>query len=301
MKARYFLLLFTFSLIGSCFGATPWQANELSHLIGSGSWQAVEKFSTKLLQSNPTPQQQSLLTYNLGLSQLQQKKYSQAQQSFESVIKSKVMPDLQAKASYNLGLSLYGLKKIEEAKKAFEQALLLNPNDDDSRHNIEVLQKDQQSKKSSSPKDKPQKPQSSPKNDQQEQKGQKKDPSDHKDGPRRDRSDKDKKPGQPGSSPQDSRPGDHRSPGQQNGSPGQTPTQSQPHQPPSDGKDKGEGAQPKDPFHGQAASGPPMTAAQKEAAERSRLLDFFRQQERDGRPPVRAVPQQRPPVGGQTW
>jgi Ca-activated chloride channel homolog len=87
----------------------------------------------------------ALAEYNLGCAQLGQHKYSEAYQSFARALpyaKGVLLQD----NWYNLGYTAFyiGVKKGEaekwqEALDGFKQVLLLNPQDDDARYNLELI------------------------------------------------------------------------------------------------------------------------------------------------------------------
>ena len=53
---------------------------------------------------------------------------------------SKADPDLRARAYYNLGNSFYRQGQFAEAIAAYQEALKLNPDDQDAKHNLELAQ-----------------------------------------------------------------------------------------------------------------------------------------------------------------
>lgn len=53
---------------------------------------------------------------------------------------SKADPDLRARAYYNLGNSFYRQGQFAEAIAAYKEALKLNPDDQDAKHNLELAQ-----------------------------------------------------------------------------------------------------------------------------------------------------------------
>jgi tetratricopeptide (TPR) repeat protein len=54
---------------------------------------------------------------------------------------SKADPDLRARAYYNLGNSFYRQGQFAEAIAAYQEALKLNPDDQDAKHNLELAQR----------------------------------------------------------------------------------------------------------------------------------------------------------------
>lgn len=254
MRTRLLLILLMI-LAGaqSTLAIPPWDAGAMMKAAENANWSKSESVLRKLRSQKLPSQQQSQVDYNLGLSLYNQEKYEEALPFFQSAAKVQDNNALKAKALYNQGNSYFKLEKLDEAKKSYQQALLSNPEDDDARHNIEVVLEKQKQQQNKNNKDQQQKQDQNQDKDQDKNKDQnkKKNQDDKKD----QQGDQDKK------KPQEK-----------------------------DEKQK----------NGQ----PQMTEAEKkkarEAAERQRLLEYFRQQEKDGRPPVR-VRAQAPPVEGKTW
>ena len=98
----------------------------------------------------------------LGAEQAQ-KAHDEALQALQTQDKS-----LQAGAAFELGLSEEQLGHPDQAMKAYEQALALNPDDADSKVNLELLLKTQEERKQNQPQ--PQQQQSKEKNQQDKQK-----------------------------------------------------------------------------------------------------------------------------------
>lgn len=293
MRRRCTALLLGLALSAPAWAVTPWQAQELTDAIAAGTWEQSEKLCREVLPKTPDTQEALAVKYNLGLSLLQQKKNEEAVSLFETVAKDAADKSLRAKASYNLGNTLFAMDKMDEAQKAFEESLLLDSNDDDARYNIEVIlrkkKQDEQNKQQQNQDKKDQnKDENQDKDDQNkdqqskndENKDQNKDgkPDQNKDGkPDEQQKGEPKKDGQGQQPPEDQRQGDAQN-GKEQG-----------------GKDKGE----------QREGDTAMSAAEKKAAEeaqeRARLLEYFRQQERDNQPRRVGVQATSPPPGGKTW
>lgn len=261
MRTR--LLLILVMILTAAQGALaipPWDAGAIMKAAEEANWAKTESILRKLRAQKLPSQQQSQVDYNLGLSLYNQEKYQDALPLFQSAAKVQDNRALKAKALYNQGNSYFKLEKLEEAKKAYQQALLSNPDDDDARHNIEVILEKQK---------------------QQQQQDKNKEQQQNKD----QNQNKDQDQDQDKNQDKDQNKGKDQKKNQQE-------KQNQ--------KDDQQKSQPKEQKNGQ----PEMTEAEKkkarEAAERQRLLEYFRQQEKDGRPPVR-VRAQAPPVEGKTW
>lgn len=248
----------------------PWDARSITRAINEGNWQVCEAFYRQLQESELDAEQQALVDYNLALSLYHQERYEEALPLFESVSGNKSDPSLATKALYNLGNTLFRLERLEPAKEAFEKALLANPDDDDARHNIEVILDQQQ--------------------DQSSDSGDSDDDSDE--------SDNDDQQGDPGD-PGDQGEGDQGEGDQSEGDNQQGDSQDQDGS--ADSQDADGNTEPAD---SEPAEGKEMSEAEKkkaqEEAERARLFDYFHQQDRERRPPMQFEPQP-PPVRGKTW
>ncbi len=90
-------------------------------------------------------------TFNLGGSQYKLKEFSDAEESFMEAAQSSDSEVL-GRAHYNLGNSLFRQGRVEESVEAFKQALRLNPNDHQAKHNLEfVLTQQQQQEQQQQP------------------------------------------------------------------------------------------------------------------------------------------------------
>lgn len=259
---------------------TPWDAASIGQAVAEGTWERSETLYRELLEDPNTASQQMLVKYNLGLSLFNQQKYEDALPFFEEVSADKVDLELAARAMYNKGNTLHALEKVEEAKEAFKQALLMNPDDDDARYNLEVLQEEEDKQNQQNPNQ----DQDQNKDQNQDQKDQNKDQNDQNQDQKDQKKDGDKQK-QDGDKDQKDDAQDQKGKGEQ----------------PKDGKpDKGDSQDQDKPGQQQPQMSEAERKAMEEAQERARLLEFFKQQERDGRPAVRVAPQ-RPPVEGKTW
>lgn len=248
MNSRVLLLIVFLS--GVAQAITPWEKHSITRALGQSAWETSEQLFRKLQETELPPEQAAQVEYNLGLSLYHQEKFEEALPLFESA--AKIEDDaLKAKALYNQGNSLYNLERLPEARSAFEKALLLNPEDDDARYNIElILDQQQQNQKS---------------NDSQDSEESKEE--------------------------QDSQP--------ENGSGENSEEQQQ-----QENQDQQQQQQSQNGKDQKQESSQEMTPEEKrqaqEEAEKARLLDYFKQQEREGRPATR-VRAQSPPVSGKTW
>jgi len=109
--------------------------------------EAAKQYEAALQQNKDN----TTANFNLGNTQFKSGNYDVASKKYEALSSSKDK-DLRAKSFYNQGVSLAKQKKFEEAVNAFKQSLRSNPNDDDTRENLqkamnELRQQQQQDKK----------------------------------------------------------------------------------------------------------------------------------------------------------
>jgi len=82
------------------------------------------------------------LEFNIADSYYRLADYAAAEQSFGRVLSLGGDDDLAQQAYYNLGNTLYQQGRLDEAIEAYEQALVLDPEDEDARHNLEFVQRE---------------------------------------------------------------------------------------------------------------------------------------------------------------
>jgi Ca-activated chloride channel family protein len=128
-----FCLLIPFQIV---FGAVD--RNKVKNGINSFSeekWdEALNQFQDALLDDPSNP----LVHFNVGDGYYKNQKFEEALDSFEKTIWTSDV-SLQQKAFYNLGNSYYKLDKYQEAIDAYKKALELDPNDEDAKHNLELV------------------------------------------------------------------------------------------------------------------------------------------------------------------
>ncbi len=102
----------------------------------------------KALEKNP---EEKRAVYNLGNSLYKQGKYNESQQKYLEIINTTKEKSEKAMAYYNLGNSYLKEKKYKESIELYKNALKLNPNDFDSKYNLEYARRmlimEQQSQK----------------------------------------------------------------------------------------------------------------------------------------------------------
>lgn len=108
----------------------------------AGSYDKAEVAYRKALEKNP---KSAIASYNLGNALFAQKKDSAAVQSLENAAKMETIPMRRAQAFHNMGVICQSHKMYGDAINAYQSALRLNPNDDETRYNLELCK--QQKKK----------------------------------------------------------------------------------------------------------------------------------------------------------
>ena len=86
--------------------------------------------------------------FNLADALYEQKNYEEASKMFNDIASQKTSKKVKAEAYHNLGNSLLDQQKIEESIEAYKNALRNNPNDKETKYNLEyakqLLKKQQQ-------------------------------------------------------------------------------------------------------------------------------------------------------------
>jgi tetratricopeptide (TPR) repeat protein len=137
---------------------------------------ALEAYQKAQVRSPEQPE----IRYNLGTTLYQVDKYREAASELESGLAKAKTNDLKANAWYNFGNANYRLGQFDQSIEAYRNALDLNPDDQDAKFNLELLQKKKaafemkQSKRDKERKEKPPQSRSQQKKDQNQGGGQNK-------------------------------------------------------------------------------------------------------------------------------
>jgi Ca-activated chloride channel family protein len=130
-----FLLSITIALAacGSTVAGSNRQGNKLYH---QGKYDEALSAYQEAQAEQPDLAE---LHYNVGNTLHRKEDYQEAAAETLQGL-SKADPDLRARAYYNLGNSFYRQGQFPEAIAAYKEALKLNPDDQDAKHNLELAQ-----------------------------------------------------------------------------------------------------------------------------------------------------------------
>ncbi len=90
------------------------------------------------------------LNYNLGIAYYKEANYQAAQSAFARASQNAKTASLQKEAFYNLGNSFFMQENYQDAVNAYENALKIDPEDKDAKHNLELAKKKQQEEENKS-------------------------------------------------------------------------------------------------------------------------------------------------------
>ena len=105
-----------------------------------GDFAKAEVSYRKALEKNDRNPQ---AIYNLGNALMGQQKDSAAVAQFENAAKVETNPLRKSKAYHNMGVICQTKKMFAEAIEAYKQSLRLNPDDDETRYNLELCKRQQ--------------------------------------------------------------------------------------------------------------------------------------------------------------
>ena len=149
--------------------------SEGNHVYGKSKYTDAEVAYKKALEKNPKSKEAQ---FNLGNSYYKQQRFDEAMREYGNSGVSMKSPEERAATYYNTGNSLYQSNKYQEAINAYKQSLRLNPNDEDTRYNLQMAraklaqqqqQQKQQNKNQKQDQNKDQQKQNQPQNQQQNQ------------------------------------------------------------------------------------------------------------------------------------
>lgn len=96
--------------------------------------EANNKYRDALVNNPENP----IIHFNIGNVQYKKKKFEEAMKHYEKSLSSDDILT-QSKSYYNMGNTLYRMGKLPESILAYTQALILNPNDEDAKYNLEFV------------------------------------------------------------------------------------------------------------------------------------------------------------------
>jgi len=145
-------------LIGPLMASGSGLLNQGNRYYQQGDYEkALEKYRQAQIASPGKPQ----INFNLGDAYYKMENYPEAEREYQNSLSFRDKK-LRAAAYYNLGNTAYRQAKLDEAIDFYKKSLVLNPDDEDSKYNLEyVLAQKLSGKKMTSPRQKP--PEKSPK------------------------------------------------------------------------------------------------------------------------------------------
>jgi Ca-activated chloride channel family protein len=159
------------------FGFSSFSQNTKKAIIkGNKAYQKNDYTTAENLYRDALKNQDTNATanYNLGNALYRKNNSEEAAKSYDDAIAATNDNAIKQKAFYNKGVALQAAKKIPECISAYEKALMLNPNDEDARQNLQRALKEQQKQqqknkdqKKKQDKNKKQQPKNQPQNNQQ--------------------------------------------------------------------------------------------------------------------------------------
>jgi Ca-activated chloride channel family protein len=109
--------------------------NEGIKAFEQAQWdESLQNFQDALLDDPENP----IGHYDVGQALYKKKNYQEALASYEKALSSQDLA-LKQKSYYNLGNTYYQLNKYQEAIQNYIKALDLDPNDQDAKHNLELV------------------------------------------------------------------------------------------------------------------------------------------------------------------
>ena len=109
--------------------------SEGNHVYNKSKFTDAEVEYKKALEKNSKSKEAQ---FNLGNSYYKQQRFDEAMREYANSGTSMKSPDERAATYYNAGNSLYQSNKYQEAINAYKQSLRLNPNDEDTRYNLQM-------------------------------------------------------------------------------------------------------------------------------------------------------------------
>ena len=164
------LLLFC---CGSSFAQSPKKSIAAGNkAYGENNYELAEKEYKEALKKSGN---NSTASYNLGNTLYRKDNTEEAVKQYDNAIQNTTDNNIKQQAFYNKGVAYQKAKKLPECILAYKNALILNPNDEDARQNLQRALKKQQEQQKDKKQDKNKK-EDKDKKDQQNKDQQKQDP-----------------------------------------------------------------------------------------------------------------------------
>ena len=103
-------------------------------LYKEGKFEEAITAYQQALQQNP---ENITAKYNLAAARFRNSKFEEAQKEYEGVLEKTNDRSLKQKATYNNGVAFTKQTKLDESIEAYKKALMLNPQDADTRFNLQ--------------------------------------------------------------------------------------------------------------------------------------------------------------------
>lgn len=137
-KSLFILLIFSGITINSSAQNENKFIRQGNRAFEEGDFKKAEIDYRKALDKN---QKSVKGEYNLGGAIYQQENYEEAQRLYEQLASTNLKPEQKAMTYHNLGNSFLQMQKPEPAIEAYKNALRNNPNDLDTKYNLEFAKK----------------------------------------------------------------------------------------------------------------------------------------------------------------
>ena len=98
-----------------------------------------DQASKRFLEAQQEKPNDPKISYNLGNSRYKQGSYEQALESYSRSVEQKPSSSVNQRTKYNMGNTLFRMNKLEESIEAYKKALELDPDDMDSKYNLEFV------------------------------------------------------------------------------------------------------------------------------------------------------------------
>jgi Ca-activated chloride channel homolog len=163
---KIILLLSALSSLATCFAQKPepeiYKGNEFYRK------QQYDKAAEAYQQALVKDPKSGIANFNAGNATFRQNKFDEALSAFENTFNSSADKNLQQQALYNKGVTLSKEQRLEESIEAWKEALKMNPNDKETRENLEKALRELRKKKEEEKKQKENKQQKKEQDKQKE-------------------------------------------------------------------------------------------------------------------------------------